>query len=283
MNPPPRIDRQRAKPLSNRATSVIPDPIAKTLQSLFVALGPALLDHGVTPHQIYDLLKKTIVSAASSRSLMASGKVNRSKVAALTGLTRAEVRTLLKARPAPSPTPRIGLDRATRVLEGWLTDPQFITRSGRPRVLKLNVPKGGFEELVRRHSGDIPPRVVLDQLTRRGHAQVSGHSVKLVSTEQPRNERTFHALPDVAPYVSDLLAAATSDHTRLTFAHRLELFPENDLGSQFLSDRAARTLATAISALSSSVRKDAPHSFHTKIVVSVAVTAHKSQENQGGS
>jgi hypothetical protein len=56
------------------------------------------------------------------------------------------------------------LHRASRVMNGWLTDPEFVSRGGRPRPIPLKGERGSFQALVKRYSGDIPPRAMLDEL-----------------------------------------------------------------------------------------------------------------------
>jgi len=62
--------------------------------------------------------------------------------------------------------------RAARVIAGWVRDRDFCDAIGNPRILPLH--EGGpraaasFAELVRRFSGGLPFRVVLDELKRAG-------------------------------------------------------------------------------------------------------------------
>src|SRR5688572_2870013 len=100
---------------------------------------------------------------ASSKSL-ARGKqrVSRSRIAVVTGLTRAEVRKLLE--DVPGARHERYRNRAQRVLDGWRTDKNFLDSRGRPIEITLRGKRQPLEELVRRHAGDIPMRAVLDEL-----------------------------------------------------------------------------------------------------------------------
>jgi hypothetical protein len=53
------------------------------------------------------------------------------------------------------------------VLTGWIRDSEYLDAKGQPKALS---PDGdnGFAALVRRHSGDMPARAVLDELERVG-------------------------------------------------------------------------------------------------------------------
>lgn len=124
-----------------------------------------LLRHGVPFAAFAELAKRAYVDVASSDFRMGARKQSVSRVAVLTGLTRKEVRRIAE-EPAPSAgeeTERY--NRAARVISGWATDPRYRDSDGQPRQLKLD-PE--FSELVRRFSGDMPTRAVLDELLRVG-------------------------------------------------------------------------------------------------------------------
>ncbi|HEX5430322.1 MAG TPA: DUF6502 family protein, partial [Bryobacteraceae bacterium] len=61
------------------------------------------------------------------------------------------------------------LNRVTRVLVGWHSDPEYTGPYGVPIELPFDADSGpSFSELVRRHSGDMVPRAMLDELIRVG-------------------------------------------------------------------------------------------------------------------
>ncbi len=79
------------------------------------------------------LLHSAFVEAACSASTMRNGRVNQSRVAVLTGLSRVEVRKLLIKKSAQSPT---RLARTARVIDGWTSDHRYLESDGRPRRLR---------------------------------------------------------------------------------------------------------------------------------------------------
>lgn len=251
------------------------EPIDNAIRSLIEGLGPVMVDEGLTAKAVADIAKRVLVNEAARRSTMATGRVNHSKVAALTGLTRSEVRSLLKGQPLDLARKRTGLDRITRVIEGWHADPRFLSANGTPRTLNLGAKTGEFGDLVRRHSGDIPPRVVLEQLLEKNRVKIQRGQVRLLATKASTSEtKAARQRPDVSPYVSDVLAAAASDRVKLTFAHRLELHASSESETHHLSDRVARTLSTAVAALRANAIDGADAQSGAKIVVSIAVTTH---------
>jgi hypothetical protein len=62
----------------------------------------------------------------------------------------------------------MGQNRAATVIAGWVRDPDFQDGRGEPRPLSMEDTAGGFPALVKRYSGDVPPRTVLDELIRVG-------------------------------------------------------------------------------------------------------------------
>jgi Family of unknown function (DUF6502) len=99
-------------------------------------------------------------------------RLNHSRIAAVTGLTRKEVRTLfglVKTGVVP-PGREVAKQRTTRVLHGWRTDPEFLDRQGNPNQLVIRGPGLTFHTLVRRYGGDVTPISVLNELVRSGAA-----------------------------------------------------------------------------------------------------------------
>lgn len=123
-----------------------------------------LIGLGISAPEFSSVCKQVYVETAADRLTRSAKRVSRSRIAIVTGLTRAEVTRLLDARVSGRQTQQWHLHRASRVLNGWFTDPDFASRRGRPRDLPLKGRRGSFEALVKRYSGDIPPRAMLDEL-----------------------------------------------------------------------------------------------------------------------
>ena len=213
-------------------------------------MAPVLVENGITAHQINEMAKDALVSEASARARMASGRVNHSKVAALTGLTRSEIRRRLLPDIDRSQMPSRALDRSARAVAGWLRDPAFHDAHGKPKPLAIRGSTLSFVDLVRRHSGDVPPRAVLETLKSRGIASINKGYVRLKHARLGTTRADISAFLESAPYASGLLRSASMPGSRLDYAHQLSLYPENATHELILTDRAVAILATAISALS---------------------------------
>jgi len=174
-----------------------------------------MIDADISMSELEEIAKRAYVSVASNRSAKRNGSVNQSSVAAITGLSRPEVKALFLKNPSdPVKAPR---SRAGRVIDGWTNDSRFITSAGEARVIPLATGQRSFAELVRLYAGDIPPKAMLDRLER----------LKLVrilpaSRSQPRRvqlARTTAAArlnPQVAVvlgHLSDALRAACSEES----------------------------------------------------------------------
>ena len=127
-----------------------------------------LLRNGVSYGDFADLSKWVFMDVASKEFGVPGRKQTVSRVSVITGLTRKEVSRLQKiAKPDDSAISH-QYNRAARVIAGWMRDKRFLNSKGEPAPLHFDQGKHNFSELVREHSGDIPPRAILDELLRVG-------------------------------------------------------------------------------------------------------------------
>jgi len=119
-------------------------------------------------------LKLAFVQAAAVEGRTKGGRTNVSRIAAMTGMTRKEVRQLLHILEDDGRlvAPSMSRQRTARVLEAWRTDPLYLDERGRPRVLPSMGDEPSFQSLVRAHGGDVTPTSVLRELERTGAVRV---------------------------------------------------------------------------------------------------------------
>jgi Family of unknown function (DUF6502) len=135
-----------------------------------------LLSAGVTSSRFARVARLAYFRAASNGSKFRNSRLNQSAVAAMTGLTRVEVRSFAKfERSNATARP----DRITRIVIGWSTDIAFLTNDSLPRRLRIGGRRSDFAELVQRYGGDLPARSVLRELERNGLVTVKADSVQL--------------------------------------------------------------------------------------------------------
>ena len=105
---------------------------------------------------------------------LTSRKMSDMRVSILTGLTRKEVHKLRNRSDNESDASN--LSRVGRVVAGWNQDPDFTGPYGMPVPIPFEAGPSDegpdFAELVRRHSGDMSPRAMLDELLRVGLAEI---------------------------------------------------------------------------------------------------------------
>jgi len=130
-----------------------------------------LLRNGIPYGAFADMAKQAYVDIADEEFGIAGRKQSDSRVAILTGLTRKEVRRM-KAFEAPKGEEVAKqYHRASRIVSGWTQDPGFCDAAGAPLHLSIEASDEGgqsFDGLVKKFSGDMPVRAVLDELLRVG-------------------------------------------------------------------------------------------------------------------
>lgn len=144
-------------------------------------LAHVAIRYGVSAGAVSDLVRRAFVDAATESLEREGKKPMASRLGALTGLYRKEI-VRLQSLPPPGDTREDDrYNRSARVVTGWLQDADFCTLRGRPAVLSLNGDKS-FSALVRKYSGDMTPRAMLDELQRlRVIEKTSQGKVKLLS------------------------------------------------------------------------------------------------------
>jgi hypothetical protein len=149
--------------------------LKEAYRRLFNPLIRILIRNGVTATETTDLVRRAYVEAATSEEFRLRGRrISDTRIAILTGLSRKEVH---KLRSEPGETESISnLSRIGRLIAAWNQDSDFTGPYGLPLGIPFDDRPGSeepsFKELVRRHSGDMSPRAMLDELLRTGLAHV---------------------------------------------------------------------------------------------------------------
>ncbi|MEN8166280.1 MAG: DUF6502 family protein, partial [Pseudomonadota bacterium] len=150
--------------MSNEIRKTLTAAILKLLRPL-VRL---LLRNGHTYGDFADLSRWVFMDVATKEFGIPGRKQSVSRVSVITGLTRKEVSRLQKIKTPDDSAIAHQYNRAARVIAGWLRDKQFHDKKGHPANLTFDSGKYSFSELVKKHSGDVPPRAILDELERVG-------------------------------------------------------------------------------------------------------------------
>jgi len=175
-----------------------------------------LIRHEMSHAEFSELARRAYVQEAYAHFGIEGRKMTYSRVAVLTGLSRKEVVRLVNIDASelkPSSTP----NRAVRVIDGWLRDPEFQT-AGKPKNLPLQGETGSFAALVARYSGDITLGAVVDELERVG------------VVERPDKDTVVMASNGYIPHEDELekvhiMSVCTAD-LLTTAVHNLDAEPE---------------------------------------------------------
>jgi len=147
----------------------VKDHLRSALALMMKPLVRLLISQGLTHAEFSEVAKEVYVEIAL-RHFEPSTRINKSRVAVLTGLTRKEVKNVVD-RAIESNAFEKNKSRPSRVLSGWYEDPRFTGPYGIPLELPYESQKeeqASFTELVRTYSGDMAPRQMLNELLRSG-------------------------------------------------------------------------------------------------------------------
>ena len=137
------------------------------MAALLDALASVLITLEITPGRLSQIARASFVKTSLAHARMrTSGRPHLAKIAALTGLSRAEVKRLISANFKFGKEQPETFPRALRVLKAWQESKRY-SRAGRAISLRIHGPFPSFETLCRDYSGDIPYRVILSELERR--------------------------------------------------------------------------------------------------------------------
>jgi len=145
---------------------------------LLTPLVRVLLRHGISYLEFAEVARQVFVDVAGRDFTLPKRKISLSRIAIMTGLSRKEAARLAREGKGKKSLISSILNRVTRVLQGWYTDPDFTGPYGVPLDLQFDesARRVSFSELVRRYSGDMPARAMLDELLRVGAARIEGES-----------------------------------------------------------------------------------------------------------
>lgn len=155
------------------------DRLQKAVMHMLGPLVRLLLRHGVSHAAFADWARQVYVREAFEHFGIDGKPPTVSRIAIVTGINRKEVKRL-RELPDDVDTGVAKHNRAVRVVSGWLRDTDFTAPDGRPRVLVYGDGDDSFNQLVRRHGGDVPARALLAELERVGTVEVDGSHVTLV-------------------------------------------------------------------------------------------------------
>lgn len=222
-----------------------------------------MLRYGMAYGDFAALAKRAFVQVAQEDFAISEGQRSVARVSVLTGINRKDVKRLLDTTET---VPAMEYNRAARVISGWLRDSNFHDDSGSPKPLVLNNSETSFGALVRKYSGDMPPRTVLDELLRVGAVERKDKTVFLGANGYVPENESDEMLDLAGASVADLLSTVDHNLDKDTNSTRLQLSVAYDdvplqgveMFRTFSNDKAVELLNTLDSFLSSKDRSINP-------------------------
>ncbi len=171
-----------------------------------------LLRNGVPCRVLEEMARWVYVDVAASESAIPGRKLSNSRISILTGLTRKEVQRLKKITMPQSTVSSERYNRAARVISGWVRDHEFSDKTGLPLPLSFEGEKRSFTGLVKKYSGDIPARAILDELLHVGAvAKGDDGSIIPVTRAYVPNDRTVDKLDILGTDAADLISTISKN------------------------------------------------------------------------
>jgi hypothetical protein len=148
------------------------------LEKALLRQARELIEHGLTPKAFAYVALRAFALAAAETSRLRNGRVNNSRVAARTGLSRSVVRKVLR----PDFLKSIPLSWAPidSVMQGWCSDRRFKDNNGIRRTLTIVGSKASFKSLAKLYAGELPYRAILDEMKSLGLVVTKQSSVAYV-------------------------------------------------------------------------------------------------------
>jgi hypothetical protein len=146
------------------------------------------LRNGISHREFAEIGRVAFVKVAGSDYGIRGRQTNVSRVSAMTGIGRKEVRRLRLIADHYPGDPRVELNPLSDVLHRWYTDPAYLGRDGRPKKLGLKRGRTSFTTLVKACAGDLPVGAIRVELIRTGAVVVDSEGAML-----PKRR---HTVPD---------------------------------------------------------------------------------------
>jgi hypothetical protein len=147
----------------------VPSELQRTVLSALVGvLRPVInlcLRCGISYTEFSQLSRSLYISVASSEFGLRGRPTNASRVAAMTGISRKEIRKVREAADTTRWTPAMEVSPVNLLLHYWHFDDDFSLAPGIPAPIPAEG-KNSFHELARRYAGDIPTGAIREELKR---------------------------------------------------------------------------------------------------------------------
>lgn len=198
-----------------------------------------LLRNGVTYREFIQFTKSTFVKVAARDFGIRGRPTNTSRISALTGIDRKDVKNIKDSLEANHTTESVrgSQDKMSRVIRGWHEDPGYIDEQKQPITISLDAEQQSFKELTRRYSGGLPMNVVLKEL-------MAANCVTVLEDGRLQVLKPYYS-PSGANPEALLRAATVVNDIASTLLHNLYVAPNKARETPRFERRAMTDIATS--------------------------------------
>ena len=189
--------------------------LARATTRILKPLVRILLRNGVSATVFQEIARKVFVEVAHQEFALPNQRQTLARVSVITGLNRKEVSRLHNSSTVDESDSE-WFNRAGKVLATWVIDEDFHDEHGKPLALPFNGEKS-FQTLVRKHSGDMHPRPVANELLRLGAIEETEQGLRMV-------QKGYVPAADPASLI-DILGMDTAEYIE-TIDHNIQSAPE---------------------------------------------------------
>ena len=213
--------------------------IESALGNLLDPVVAMLLRNGVTYREFASFSKNTFVAVAQRDFGIRGRPTNTSRVSAMTGIDRKEVKAIKDSLAADSKATEVrnSQDKMSRVIRCWHEDGDYLTSSKKPLAIPLDGETLSFKELTKRYGGGLPMNVVLKELM--AADCVEAREDGLLHVLKP-----FYSPPSANPEAL-LRAGTVINDLATTLLHNLYVAPEKTRETPRFERRAMTDIAAA--------------------------------------
>lgn len=142
--------------------------ILRACYSFLVPIARFLLRSGVSFKEFEEISRVAFVQVASEDYGIRGRPTNISRVAAMTGIPRKDVKRVREIEDEYLDDPRFHISPLGDLLQQWCTDPDYLDECGLPRPIPASGAGHSFERLVQLSCRDLPAGAVKVELIRIG-------------------------------------------------------------------------------------------------------------------
>lgn len=198
--------------------------------SFLVPVARFLLRSGVSFNEFMELTRAAFVQVAGEEFGIRGRPTNISRVSAMTGIPRKEIRRIRDLAGRHGATPRDDISPLGDILHHWYTDQEFLDPDGKPLPLSVDGEGKTFELLAKRYAGDLPSGALKTELLRTGAVTLTEDNHLVPKRRQAIPERFDDKLITSLSFNLYGLAStiAFNSDSRRTGAGRIERFVQSE-------------------------------------------------------